>query len=503
MPASSAPPPDSGELAEEPFDDVLTDPRAGLTAVRGGVIRVSGYLIGTGLAAAASIFLLRYLGVTKFGQYITVVALLAIVGGLTDVGLTLIGQREYVLRSSDAERMALVANVLGIRLILTPIGIGLAAAFAALAGYGSTLTLGTLVAGAGLILGNVALTLSTPLAATLRFGALTATEVARQVVMVCGNGLLVFAGAGLIAFFGIYVVAGVVVLALTTALVGRRSVPRPRFAIREWVPVLQEAAPMGLAIVIGVFYMRALVVLASLLTNGFETGLFATSYRILEILFGIPALMIGAAFPILSRAGSNDDARLANALQRLVEITFLTAGLLVLILTVGAAPIVRILGGKEYASAAPVLRLHAIALLGSFASVVWTTGLITIRRQSALIVTNTIAFGTVAILAPILIPWLGAKGAAITAVIGESTLALAALLLLVRARPALAPRLGFGVRVLAAGALGATCAFIPGLPALTSAGTAAIVYSAAAWLLGAIPREAIEAVKSFGRRGSA
>ena len=49
------------------------------------------------------------------------------------------------------------------------------------------------------------------------------------------------------------------------------------------------------------------------------------------------------------------------------------------------------------------------------------------------------------------VPWLGAKGAAIAAVLGEAVLALAALVMLVRARPALLPRFGFALR-LAAGA---------------------------------------------------
>jgi O-antigen/teichoic acid export membrane protein len=252
---------------------------------------------------------------------------------------------------------------------------------------------------------------------------------------------------------------------------------------------------MGIALVVGALYMRGLVVMASLLTTGFQTGLFATSYRILEILFGVPALMIGAAFPILARAGAIDEERLAYALQRLVEITLLIAVLIVLTISIGAETIVRILGGDAYARAAPVLRIHVFALLGSFASVVWTTGLIVVRRQSALIVTNAVGLLSIAVLGPALILWLGAKGAAVAAVGGEALLALTALALLLRARPSLKPRLGFGLRILLAAAVGATCVFIPGLPDLVKAALSAVVYLGVAWAAGAVPAEAVAALR--------
>jgi O-antigen/teichoic acid export membrane protein len=479
-------------------EDLLGLPTAGPRAVRGGAIRVAGYLVGSALAAASSVLLLRHLGVVDFGRYVTIISLVAAVGGLTDLGLALIGQREYVLKSNEHEKRALIASILGIRLLATMLGVGLAALFALAAGYSSQLVVGTLLAGVGLVFGNAAVTLTIPLAAQLRFGAVTATEVGKQVVTACGNGLLVVAGASLVVFFGIQAAAGAAALGLTIAFLGAGSLVLPRFARRKAIVVLREAAPMGIALIVGALYMRALVVMASLLTTGFQTGLFATSYRILEILFGVPTLMIGAAFPILARAGAIDEARLAYALQRLVEITLLIAVLIVLTISIGAGPIVRILGGDAYARAAPVLRIHVFALLGSFASVVWTTGLIVVRRQSALIVTNAVGLVSIAVLGPALILWLGAKGAAVAAVGGETLLALTALALLLRARPSLKPRLGFSLGILLAAALGASCVLIPGVPDLLKASLAGVVYLAVAWAAGTVPAEAVTAWRHGG-----
>ncbi|HZQ66182.1 MAG TPA: polysaccharide biosynthesis C-terminal domain-containing protein [Gaiellaceae bacterium] len=470
-------------------------PEAGSAAIRGGALRTGGYLTGTALIAAASVLLLRHLGVTDFGRYVTVMSLVAVVSGLTDAGLTLVGQREYVVAPTPEAKRDLLANVLGIRLAVAPVGIGLAALFALAAGYTTAMTLGTLLAGSGLMLAFAAHTLTTPLTTSLRLGALTITELARDAVMFAGIGLLVLAGAGLLPFFTPHIAAGAIQLGLTLALVGAAAT-RPRFAFARWWPLIREAAPVGAALIVNVLYLRALVVMTSLLASAFATGLFATSYRILEVVVGIPTAMMSAAFPILAHAGSEDEERLAYALQRLAEVALLVAGLLVLVLAIGAEPIVRILGGHAYAGAGPVLRIQCFALLGTFAGSVWTAALVAVRRQSALILTNAVAFATILVLGSSLIPVLGAKGAALAAVIGEAIVALAALAMLVRTRPALAPDPRFVPKLLAAGAAGALCLLVPGLPALGSAALAGGVYLAAAAVVRAVPPDLVHALRA-------
>src|SRR4029077_17050240 len=120
------------------------------------------------------------------------------------------------------------------------------------------------------------------------------------------------------------------------------------------------AAPVALSSVVNVTYVRTLIILASLLATAEQTGLFATSYRISEILLGVPQMMIGAAFPILAHAHVENEERLAYALQRVGEAALLVGLGLGLLLAVGAAPIVQLLGGSAYADAASVLRIQSV-----------------------------------------------------------------------------------------------------------------------------------------------
>ncbi|HEX4805584.1 MAG TPA: oligosaccharide flippase family protein, partial [Conexibacter sp.] len=422
--------------------DALTDPGAGGKAIRGGAIRTAGYGVGLLLTALASIPLLRHLGPVRFGQYTTVIAIVTIVQGVTDAGLTLVGQREYV-HADAARRRTLLADLVGIRLVLTPLGVVLGVAFALVAGYPNALVTGTLLAGLGVVLSVVAGTLTMPLAVELRYGAVAGTDLARQLTIVVAIVALVVTGAGLSPFFAAYVVAGGVAVIAALAFVGVRGWVAPRFAWREWRPLLREAAPIALSSVVNVTYVRALIILASLLATARQTGLFATSYRISEIMLGVPSMMIGAAFPILAHSGVADEGRLAYALQRMGEAALLVGIGLGLVLAVGAAPIVAVLGGARYAGAASVLRIQSVAIAAAFMTQLGTFGLVAVRRQRALVIVNALALAIVLALGLTLIPPLQAQGAALAASVGETLLALAALTMLVRARPALRPDLGY------------------------------------------------------------
>ena len=74
--------------------DVLRTGEAGGMVIRGGVLRGAGYGAGILLGAGTSVLLLRHLGVEDFGRYGVVIALLGIVSGVTDAGLTAVGSRE-------------------------------------------------------------------------------------------------------------------------------------------------------------------------------------------------------------------------------------------------------------------------------------------------------------------------------------------------------------------------------------------------------------------------
>lgn len=458
--------------------------------IRGGALRGLGYAAGVLLGAGTSVLLLRHLGVEDFGRYGVVIALIGIVAAVTDAGLTAVGSRELAVLPA-AERPALMGNLVGLRIVLTFAGVLVAVGFAAIAGYPGVVVAGTAVAGLGILLVNTQSTLMMPLSIELRLGAITLVETVRHALTLVAVAVLVLAGASLLPFFGVQVAVGVVVLLLTPLLV---FVVRPSIDLATARRLLRESLPLAAALAMNVIYLRLLVVLVSMQTDETETGLFATSFRIFELLLGLPTLVLAVALPLLAVAGAENRERLRYALQRLTETAVAGSLLLVLVTVVLAEPAILLLGGEEYVDAAPILRIQAFALLGVFVSQAWTLGLVSLRRQRDVAVANGIALAAVVVLGLVLVRAYEGVGGAAAAVATELLLAVLLFVALTRAGADLVPRLDFLWRPAAAAAPAALAALLPVSPWLT-APLAAAVFVVAGFALGAIPPEVVPALR--------
>jgi len=222
--------------------DLLDTREAGGAALRGSVLRTGSYVLGILLSLISVRLLIVHLGVADFGRYATVVALVTIVSGFTEGGLNSVVLREFATLGAERRR-EMMASAIGIRLILTIVGVAFAVAFAAVAGYGSTLVLGTALAGIGLVLQLLQSTLSVTLQAQLRFGWVSVAELVRQVVNVALLVALVLAGAGLLPLLAVAIPASAVSLALTVPLVLRYTSLRPSFHLAHWWRLLRETIP--------------------------------------------------------------------------------------------------------------------------------------------------------------------------------------------------------------------------------------------------------------------
>jgi O-antigen/teichoic acid export membrane protein len=475
--------------------DVLRTGEAGGRVIRGGALRGAGYAAGILLGAGTSVLLLRHLGVEDFGRYGIVVALIGIVSAVTDAGLTAVGSRELAVLP-PAQRPALLQSLVGLRIALTSAGVLVATGFAALTGYPGVVVAGTALAGLGVLLLNTQSTLMMPLAIELRLGAITLLEVLRHALTLAGVAVLVLAGASLLPFFGVQVAVGFVALVLTPFVV---AVVRPTIDRATARTLLRESLPIAAAIAMNVIYLRLLVILVSVQTDEHETGLFATAFRVFEILLGIPTLVLAVALPLLAVAGAEDRKRLRYALQRLLETAVAASFLLVLVTVVLSEQAIVLLGGEDYRGAASILRVLAFALLGVFVSQVLTLGLVSVRRQRDVAVANAVALALVIVLGLILVRAYEGVGGAAAAVATEAVLALLLLRVLARFERELTPSLGFLPRVLAAGAVGALVALIP-VSAWLSAPLAAAAFVAAGFAVGAVPSEVLPALR--GRKPS-
>ena len=289
----------SSASAEKPTD-VLSSSAAGATAMRGGVLRVGGYAVGLLASMGSTALLFRHLGVIDTGRYVTALSLVAIVGGLSDLGLTAFGVREISTRPPH-ERWALARDLLGLRITLTILG-GIVVTAIAWAAYSYVLAVGVALASVGLLFQVTQDNFALPLLVELRLGWVAVLDLTRQLLTALLIVVLVFLGSQLLPFLGVSIPAGLVVVAIGALLVRRTRTLTPTFSWRRWRTFMSAILPYSAAVAASVLYFRISILLVSALSNGVQLGYFSASFRIIEAGTVIPALLVSSAFPIFARA---------------------------------------------------------------------------------------------------------------------------------------------------------------------------------------------------------
>jgi O-antigen/teichoic acid export membrane protein len=398
--------------------DLLDTPDAGSAAIRGGAIRLVGYGAGVALTALSAALLFRHLGVDDGGRYVTVIALVSIAGGLTDAGLTGIGMRELTVRQ-PSEREPLIRNLIGMRVVLGVVGVAGATAFAVVAGYGSAMVVGTVLAGVGIVIQSFQNTLAVQLMVDLRLGWVTVLELVRQVVIVAGIVILVLAGAGLVPFLALLIPSSLVALAVTIWLV-RGEVPlRPAFEWREWRQLLRDVLAFAAIVVVTLVYFRLALILLSLVSTSEETGYFAASFRVTEVLIAIPQLALATAFPIFARAARDDADRLAYGVGRMYHAMAVLGAAIALALFLGAPFIIEVVAGPDFAPAAGVMRIQAVTLLVVFLVITLNYALLSLREHRMMLTITGGALLLNGVGAGLLGASHGARGAALATMIAD------------------------------------------------------------------------------------
>jgi O-antigen/teichoic acid export membrane protein len=467
--------------------DVLDTTAAGGLVIRGSVMRVGGYMVGVLLGLVAASLLTRHLGVETFGKYVVVMSLIVVVSGLTDAGIATIAAREFATRRGE-DRDRLLANVLGIRVAIAAVGVVAAAVFAIVAGYDEVMVVGTLLAGLGLILTTAQQTLAVPLGVSLRLGWITGIDLLRQAFAVVLVVILVFADAGLLAFLAASIPVGLFALALVAVLV-RRTVPLvPRFDGVEWRRVLRLTGTYAAAAAVGTLYTSAVVVVTSLVGTEADTGNVGTAFRIFSILATIPILLVSSAFPIFARAARGDPGRLEYALERVVQTALILGAWMALATVFGASIAIQVVAGDQYDAAVPALQITGGVLVASFVAIACAYALVSMHRHFVLLFANGLALATAVMLALVLVPVYGAKGAATATLVSELELALVYVVVLFRPG-AFRFSLGSVIKVGIASGAAVAVAFVTPLDDVPLVIAASFVYWVVLWIIRGIPSE--------------
>ncbi len=484
---------------DAPAGDILSTTAAGPAAARGGGLRVGAYIVGALFSVISAALLTRHLGVVQFGQYVTALSLVAIVGALSDLGLTAVGVRE-LSTLPPAERWPLARDLLGLRIALTLTGSVAIVAIAWVA-YSPTLAAGVTLACVGLLLQATQDNFALPLLIGLRLGSVSALELSRQLLTTLFTILLVLAGAKLVPFLGVSIPVGAIVLAATAMLVRGTRTLTPTFSFSRWRRFVRPMLPYSAAVAASSIYFRVSILLVSVLGTAVQLGYFSLSFRIVEVLTPVPALLAGSALPIFAHTAREDDHdRMGYALGRVFEVSLIVGAWVAVSIAVGAPLALAIVGGPRFAPAAPVLAVQGVGLGAMFVSLVWANGLLGLGLYRQILAISLAGLAFTAALVAALVSIDGAQGAAIGTSTGEIVLALAQCGAVVRRRPLLRPSLRILPGVALAAALGLAPLALTPIPVIARLAISTTLFAGVLLLTRAYPPELLDLLPGLHAR---
>jgi O-antigen/teichoic acid export membrane protein len=477
--------------------DLLATTDAGPALVRGGMMRTGAFVGGSLFGVAAAGLLFRRLGVSETGRYTTALSLGAVAIGVTDLGLNVIGLREFsVLRGEERARLA--RNLMGMRLALTSLG-AVTVTVSAFAIYGRLLGLGVLIACSGMIIQTTQMTLTVPLMARLRLGWISVLELARQLIAAAAMVVLVLAGAHLLAYLAVVAITSLLMLPPTIALV-RGDIPiRPSFDMRAWRELIVPGLAYSAATVTATLYLRVAIVLVSLIDGSRQLGYFSVSYRVVESLLVLPGLLVGSAFPIFAHAAHTDPVRLQYALSRVFDAALIVGVWVSLALVVGASFVIDVVAGPDFRGAAAVLAVQGLVVGAVFLSSVWAYVMLSLRLHRVILIFNLSLLALLAVTVAVLATLFGAEGAAFATSAVEIIGAIAGGVLLLHGRPHLRPSLRILPKVVTAAGIGATPILLSGFPIVGRVAASSFLYLLTLFSVRAFPPDLLDLL--FARKG--
>lgn len=374
-------------------------------------------VVVTLLVFVSNVYVIRYLGAQRFGQLALFQVYLALTLTSADFGL----RRVFLALARSRALGAVLTLTVRIKFVL---GLALAALLLAI-------VLGSGAPPEYLLLAGVAL--AAPLDAYVyHFEAGLRNDLIARIRIVVAIGFAAIR-VGLCAK-GFDVAAIAVTYALPPVLLGTACrvfaareplAPRPRLSPARIATIrgqlLRRAAFLFGSVLVVQLHARTDQLLVSFFAGPAELGLYAGAYKFLEQMMMIPVLLNGVLLPAIGRR--RGAAETARALEQVYFATFLVSLGLALVVAVAARPIVDLVLGAGFERSADILAILAWGLPGLFVAAVSGLFYSLNGLEHLALLRNLAGFVVSVLLGVLLVPRLGAEGAAWTMVASYSFLA--------------------------------------------------------------------------------
>ena len=198
---------------------------------------------------------------------------------------------------------------------------------------------------------------------------------------------------------------------------GKSGVKKWTFHLPYLKFLVKEAFPLVLSGFVIIIYMRIGQIMLGSLLDQTAVGLYSAAAKLAEIWYFIPTIICSSVLPTIIHTRKLSQERYARQLQQLYSVMNIISISIALVVTFIAPWVIEMLYGPEYSAAASILSISIWTGIFTFLSVATGQYLIIENFTRIAFWRNMISACVNVALNFLLIPWLGARGAAVAILI--------------------------------------------------------------------------------------
>jgi len=344
----------------------------------------------------------HYLKTEGYGQYTLVYELVGFFGIACDLGLFTIAVDEMAKTKERMQRV--LGSILGLRLILILIigTITTASAFL-IPNFTPVMSIAVIIAAIGIAANLISSTVAATLQVNLKMTINAYAIIIGKILMVGYIALTAFFGWGFLHLIIAGLINNLFVTGVTT-YASHRLLPIKLYFDREEIwRLLKKSAVYGAALIFGSIYLRINTIMLRQFTSDNVVGVFGIALRSFELLLLIPFSFMNSILPSLAQNIHTE--KFSSLFQKSWDVLVMTG----LGMSVGsfimAEEMIRLIStGSDFAPAANLMRILAIASVFNFLSSLFQYVLVSLNRVKVFFAIALLEAVIAIIFAYILIP---------------------------------------------------------------------------------------------------
>lgn len=348
------------------------------------IIQIASKVVATVLGLFAIALITRYLGQAGFGQYTTAITFLSFFAVLADLGLTLVTVQ--MISRIGINRNKILNNLFTARFISILFFLALVPLVVVFTPYDPVVKIGILIAIFSFFFPALNQILIGLFQKELRMDKVSIAEVASRVLLLIGYFFAVKLNWGLWGILAVNVVASFFNFIILFYF--SKSYVRIRFEIDKevWREIFSKSWPLAITIAFNLIYLRADILILSLVRSQAEVGVYGAAYRVVDVLTTVPFMFAGIVLPILATSWLEQNK---DAFKKIMQRSFDLMVMLAIPFVVGAQflaePVMRLVAGSDFAVSGASLKVLSLATGFIFFGVIFSHAIIALEKQKQVI----------------------------------------------------------------------------------------------------------------------